>query len=151
MPRTDVQEAEIIDSETGEVKSLNKIEEYDPRELVKLLKMGDAAKEEDFEDPDKDFWKPTEPGDELRGAYIGHDTVGRGDNRRRVHAVAVLGGAKKNRPMAVRFNGTAALNAKLQNFKPKTYIRIRYLGTEKTTDGYNAKLFDVVTLREKDA
>lgn len=82
-----------------------------------------AAKPEDFEEGEKDFWKPGSDDQRvLQGIFIGTATPG----RYKQHAILVKG--KDGRPLPVRMLGTHKLTRELSKYLPGDAIRIEYMG-----------------------
>ncbi len=86
------------------------------------LDVATAAKPEDFEEGEKDFWKPSQDERTLQGIFIGTATPG----RYKQHAVLVKG--KDGRPLPVRMLGTHKLSRELAKYLPGDALRIEYIG-----------------------
>lgn len=123
--------------------------------LMETIRFGMAAADDDFELTEADYWKPEEPEpgqppDELRGVYLGYVTVGKETaTPRRMYTFGVESKRQAGKGHLIRMNGSAAFNAIIANFQPGVFLRIRYLGKKGTVDGYQAKMWDVATLKKK--
>jgi hypothetical protein len=145
-------EAVVIDGETGEVMDDSRATpELDKEAALSLLNDKDAlariqavskAKDDAFVALESDFWKPTKPGDELRGIYLGSGKDGR-------YVVHVIGKLDKEtgKPIAVRINGTHVLTRELPRGTPGQGVRITFQGTEKASDDRKINKYEVAWLK----
>lgn len=81
-----------------------------------------SAKPEDFEEGEKDFWRPSETERAVQGIFIGTSTPG----RYKQHAVLVKG--KDGKALPLRFLGTHKLTRELARCMPGDKVRIEYIG-----------------------
>lgn len=81
-----------------------------------------AAKPEEFEEGEKDFWRPSAEEHTLQGIFIGTATPG----RYKQHAILVKG--RDGRPLPVRMLGTHKLSRELAKYLPGDALRIEYMG-----------------------
>lgn len=100
-------------------------------DVGKMLDKVTTAKVEEFAAPERDFWKPKDPGQpkELRGIYLGSAKSGRLEQ----HAVATKD--SKGKPIAMRFNGAHGLTRAMKQLVPGTMVLIEYLGETGTMSG----------------
>lgn len=140
------QEAEVVDTRTGEVVSLSKGANSKANDLLDaqvaaMLSGGDfmskldaalKAKPEEFQTLEKDFWKPellggdAGNGNVLQGVFAGSAKVGR------LLQHAVVKKDKAGKPYVVRFNEGFQLTAALKQVKPGEGVRIECTGKSKT-------------------
>lgn len=122
--------AETIDSEEARFAELLKQAET-------ALDKVENADEDDFEKELDYFWKPQNPGEELKGIYLGSTKAGKLTQ----HAVAVRNA--KGETVAMRFNGTHAVRYKLTPDRVGRGIRLVFQGKTGTANGTQFKNIDV--------
>lgn len=106
------------------------------------LEQVNKAKTEDFAlHEDEEFWKPTKPGDFIKGVYLGHFKKA----RYLVHGVARLD--KEGNKIVTRVNGTHVLTSALKQCKPGTGVLIVFKEESKTEAGNKINLYEVSFLK----
>lgn len=109
---------------------------------TKLLADARKFKEDDFEEVESDFFKFENVGDQIQGVYLGVVK-----ERIASHCIGIV--TKDGEPMTVRVNSTRQLAsdlsrlAPLSDNKPRFFVRLEYLGKEKTGAGRNVKKFKI--------
>lgn len=109
---------------------------------LELLDGAKKLKEDDFEEVESDFFKFETKGDSIQGAYLGMVK-----ERISQHCIGIV--AKDGSPTMVRVNTTRQLTsdlsrlAPLSDGKPRFFVRLEFLGVEKTGNGRNVKKFKV--------
>lgn len=142
---------DIIDGETGEVMEMNEpnndgMSTFDGPmdEIAKSLEFANTASDEQFQEEQRDFWKPQSPGDSFTGVYL--ETVNTGRIKQHVFAVAHKSTGK---PYPLTVNGTIQLtkeirkrmasivdaNGNVSVGDPRRLCKVTYLGETKTSGG----------------
>lgn len=127
--------------ELARVESENKVKAaFDA--AMELLDSAKKLKEDDFEEVESDFFKFEKEGDTIQGAYLGMVK-----ERISQHCIGIV--TKEGSPTIVRVNSTRQLTsdlsrlAPLSDGKPRFFVRLEYIGKEKTGNGRNVKKFKV--------
>jgi hypothetical protein len=128
-------------AELARVESENMVKDaFDA--ATELLANARKLKEDDFDEVESDFFKFENEGDSIQGAYLGAVK-----ERILQHCIGIV--TKDGEPTIVRVNSTRQLGsdlsrlAPLSDGKPRYFVRLEYVGTEKTGNGRNVKKFKV--------
>lgn len=115
---------------------------------TKALAEAKKLKDADFDEVEDDFFKFETKGDTVQGVYLGVI-----NERIKAHCLASVD--KAGNPIVVRVNGTRQLASTLERLapftvgddagKPRYYVRLEYLGKEKTGNGREVKKFKIGT------
>lgn len=101
------------------------------------------TKDADFEAEAKDFWKPTQDGDTLKGVYLGREK----EARYFVHSFATAH-PKTGVPFLTRVNGSRILSKELAKGQIGQGVKLVYHGQTVTGAGQKLNMFDVLWARK---
>lgn len=157
MAKTDKVQQTVVDGKTGEIAGLladeggrSEADTFDAmallnanKGLIAKAKAAATAKPEAFRDTEKDFWKPEEVNEEIRGVYL----ATKPGAKYKVHFIG-REDPSTGRPTVVRINGSTVLTREMSKVEPGQAVRIVYKGETKSEAGNKVSLFSVTVLAE---
>lgn len=111
------------------------------KNLATMLEKARAAKKEELQVVENDFWKP-EPGEEIDGIYVGSHSI----NNRIEHGVERESVTKKGSNIVMRLNGCKSLNEQLKG-KEGFYVKIKFIGKQGISGGRSYNDYKVAFLK----